>query len=134
MEPSPHASPSFARPLRLLLVDDNADGAEMLAMYLEACGHQVAVEHCGDAALKRVAGEVFDAYLLDIGLPGMDGKELARRLRRLPGQDQATLIAVTGYGQQGDGDSALEAGFDHYMVKPVKPDAILSLLEHLPRS
>ena len=114
--------------LRVLVVDDNVDGAQMLAMFLEASGHLVAVEHSGQAALVRAATESFDACLLDIGLPGMDGIELARRLREIPQTRNAMLVAITGYGLPGDGADSLKAGFDYYMVKPVDPVAVADLL------
>lgn len=114
--------------LRLLVVDDNVDGAQMLAMFLEASGHLVAVEHSGQAALTRAEAETYDAFLLDIGLPGMDGRELAHRLRALPQAANAMLVAITGYGLAGDGAESLKAGFDHYMVKPVDPVAVATLL------
>lgn len=114
--------------LRLMVVDDNVDGAQMLAMFLEASGHQVAVEHSSHSALARAQHEPFDAFLLDIGLPGMDGNELAQRLRALPLASSALLVAITGYGQQGDDDAAARAGFDHYFVKPVDPARVVSLL------
>ncbi len=120
--------------LRVLVVDDNVDGAQMLAMFLEASGHLVAVEHSGQAALARAAGASFDAFLLDIGLPGMDGKELAQRLRQLPQAREAMLVAITGYGLAGDGTDALKAGFDHYMVKPVDPLAVVELLAEIVRA
>ncbi|MCC6070134.1 ATP-binding protein [Massilia sp. GCM10020059] len=114
--------------LRVMVVDDNVDGAQMLAMFLEASGHLVAVEHSGQAALARATTESFDAFLLDIGLPGMDGKELAQRLREMPQAGKAMLVAITGYGLAGDGAESLRTGFDHYMVKPVDPLAVLGLL------
>lgn len=116
------------RPLQLLVVDDNEDGAEMLAMYLEASGHEVAIEYSATGALARAASQPFDAFLLDIGLPGMDGNELARRLRDMPGTAGAVLIAITGFGQREDGENGRQAGFDHYLVKPVDPAAIVTLL------
>ncbi len=129
---APVASPELpARPLQLLVVDDNVDGAEMLAMYLEASGHEVAIEHSAMGALTRAASQSFDAFLLDIGLPGMDGNELARHLRATPGTANATLIAITGYGQMADGETGRQAGFDHYLVKPVDPAAIVTLLAGL---
>ena len=116
--------------LRLLVVDDSIDGAHMLAMFLEASGHAVVVAHSGHGALEEVEKNVFDACLLDIGLPGMDGNELARRLRGQENTSAALLIAVTAYGQQADGPGAKGAGFDHYLVKPVDPMAIVGLLSN----
>ena len=117
------------RPLKVLIVDDNADAAAMLAMFLESRGHRVMVEHDSHAALERAACEAPDACLLDIGLPGMDGNALARALRAQAQTVSAVLIAVTGYGQERDRRDALEAGFDHHFVKPVDTAAILALLE-----
>ncbi|MFP5390075.1 MAG: ATP-binding protein [Gammaproteobacteria bacterium] len=117
--------------LRLLIVDDNEDGAEMLALFMEASGHEVVVEHSANSALARAGSEHFDAYLLDIGLPDMHGNELARQLRTIDQVGDALMVAITGYGHQADGATALKAGFDHYLVKPVDPGAIVSLLEPL---
>lgn len=114
--------------LRILVVDDNVDAAASLAMVLDAAGHQVVVEHEPYAALKRAQHTLSDVYLLDIGLPGMDGNELARCLRRIPTTTSPTLIAITGYGQTYDRDQALSAGFDHYFVKPADPTKLLHLL------
>jgi CheY-like chemotaxis protein len=114
--------------LRLLVVDDNVDAANSLAMLLEAIGHQVMVEHDSQSALARAQQESFDAYLLDIGLPGMDGNELARRLRVLPKQEKALLVAITGYGQQVDRERAIESSFDHYLVKPANPSKLAKVL------
>jgi len=79
-------------------------------------------------ALARAARQDYDGYLLDIGLPGMSGYELARRLRKLPGAERALLVAITGYGRQSDQGSAAGAGFDHYFVKPVDPGSLFALL------
>ncbi len=114
--------------LRLLVVDDNVDAANALAMFLEAAGHHVDVEHRPSAVLERVLTASYDVYLMDIGLPEMDGNALARRLRALPQSAQSTFIAVTGYGQQYDKDTAIAAGFDFYFVKPASPVELTSLL------
>jgi CheY-like chemotaxis protein len=123
--------PSFSSRLRLLVVDDNVDAATALAMLLEADGHQVEVENKAPAALKRAEVEAHDVYLLDIGLPGINGIELARRLRSLPKTAGATLIAVTGYGHQYDKDTAIAAGFDYYFVKPADATKLAQLLAQI---
>ena len=108
-----------ARALKVMVVDDNVDAAQVLAMYVGAAGHEVAVEHDPFAALARAEAFAPDACLLDIGLPGMDGHELARRLRAQPATAGALLVAVTGYGQAQDREASSRAGFDHHLVKPV---------------
>ncbi|MGZ5818696.1 MAG: ATP-binding protein [Burkholderiaceae bacterium] len=114
--------------LRLLIVDDNIDAANSLAMLLEAIGHHVTVENDSQSALALAKKESFDAYLLDIGLPGMDGNELARRLRVLPRSETALLVAISGYGQQVDRERAKESSFDHYLVKPANPAKLAKVL------
>jgi signal transduction histidine kinase/ActR/RegA family two-component response regulator len=114
--------------LRIMVVDDNVDAAAMLALLLEFNGHQVTVEHDPQLALQRAALEPFDTFLLDIGLPGMDGTELAHRLRRMPVGRKALMVAITGYGQHFDRKNALQAGFDHYFVKPIEPPKLLVML------
>ena len=116
------------RPLRILVVDDNVDAARMLAMFLEVSGHEVMVEHRAHDALTRIEEISPDVCLLDIGLPEMDGNELARRLRSLPATAGALLIAVTGYGYDSDRKTSMAAGFDHHLVKPVDPHELLALL------
>lgn len=105
--------------VRVLVVDDNEDAAEMLALSLASLGCKVRVAHDGPQALRVAGDEPFDAALLDIGLPVMDGYELAARLRELPTMRRAQLVAVTGYGQQSDRNRALAAGFELHLVKPV---------------
>ncbi|HBI68209.1 MAG TPA: hypothetical protein DDZ22_04070, partial [Massilia sp.] len=99
--------------------DDNVDAASMLAMLLEIDGHEVAVEHHPHPALERARAAPPQVCLLDIGLPDMDGKELAQRLRAQPETANSLLVAITGYGQDSDRACALDAGFDHYLVKPI---------------
>lgn len=120
--------------LRLLVVDDNEDAARMLAMLLETHGHQATVEHDPFHALERARKEKPDACLLDIGLPGMNGNELASRLRQDPEMAATVLIAITGYGQPHDRDSALAAGFHHHLVKPVSMTKLAGLLAGIKRS
>ncbi len=116
------------RPLRLLVVDDNVDAAATLGMLLEACGCEVVVENDSQRALERALRECPDVGLLDIGLPDMDGNELARRLRLDARTRRMLLVAVTGYGQDQDRRAAFEAGFDHHMVKPVDLDKLAAIL------
>jgi len=127
-EPKKPSSPA-GKLLRLLVVDDNRDAARMLAMLLETAGYHTAIEYDGQGALERAKRESFDACLLDIGLPGMDGNELARRLRGMPSARNALLIAITGYGQQFDRETSIASGFDHYFVKPVDPLKLFALLD-----
>ncbi|MDF3035708.1 MAG: hypothetical protein K0S28_982, partial [Paucimonas sp.] len=120
-----------AKPLKIMVVDDNVDAARMLAMFSETLGHDVVVEHSSEKALARAGEEKPDVYLLDIGLPGMDGNELARRLRAHPSAADAVLVAVTGYGQEQDRKGALNAGFDHHFVKPVDTRRLAQLLSEI---
>jgi CheY-like chemotaxis protein len=117
---------------RVLVVDDNRDAAESLALLLEVAGHQVRACHDGPAALERVEEFQPDVVLLDIGLPGMDGYEVARRLRALPGGRGVLLVALTGYGQDDDQRRAREAGFDHHLIKPADLEALAGLLAAAP--
>ena len=121
-------SQATAPTVRVLVVDDNVDAAGMLAMFLESCGHEVAVENDAWAALKRGAVFCPDICLLDIGLPGMDGHELARRLRSLPETAHSLLIAVTGYGQQQDKEKSVTSGFNYHFVKPMDTHRLRELL------
>jgi len=120
--------PACASRLRVLLVDDNADAAAMLALIVEAAGHAVTVEHTAQGALRHASRHPADVCLLDIGLPDINGNELARRLRTLPGMEHALLVAVTGYGQPSDRRNSHEAGFDHHFVKPVDSAQLLRML------
>ncbi len=115
-------------PLRILVVDDNVDAATTLAMLLEAAGHVVSVEHGARRAIARALEERPDVFVLDIGLPEMDGNDLARHLRSLPETAHAVYIAVTGYGQQYDRARSREAGFDHHLVKPVEAAVLMDIL------
>lgn len=123
-----NADSAPSRRLRLLVVDDNVDAAEALGMLLASCGHEVIIEHESQRALERALRERPDACLLDIGLPGMDGNELARHLRASPEMADATLIAVTGYGQDQDRHRSAHAGFHHHLVKPIVIEHLATLL------
>ena len=121
-------APACQSGLKILVVDDNRDGADTLAEMLQLLGHQVTVcYHPHDALLvaNDVAAEV---YLLDIGLPEMDGYELARRLKRQLGSMRHTLVALTGYGQADDLRKAREAGFDQHCVKPISLEKLQAIL------
>jgi signal transduction histidine kinase len=116
----------------IMVVDDNVDAAATLAMLLEASGHRVMVEHEPLHALERARKEQPRVCLLDIGLPGMDGYELARHLRAQPETSRALLVAITGYGQDSDRLLATEAGFDRHLVKPIDLDTLQAALAGLP--
>lgn len=120
--------PVQQHPLRLLVVDDNVDGARTLAMLLEAAGHNTFVVHQSTDALVRAESEVFDVCLLDIGLPEIDGNRLARRLRQKPGTAASVMIAVTGYGQEPDRKQTQDAGFALHLVKPLDAAQLFSFL------
>jgi two-component system OmpR family response regulator len=113
---------------RILVVDDNTDAVESLALLLELEGHDVRTALDGPAALDLASEFRPQAVLLDIGLPGMDGYEVARRLRERPETREALIIAITGYGQQEDRALTKAAGFDHHLVKPVDPEELGALL------
>ncbi|MET0982754.1 MAG: ATP-binding protein [Telluria sp.] len=117
--------------LRIAIVDDNEDAAATLAMFLEAFGHQVSVAYAAREALDAMPGFAPDVCLLDIGLPGMNGFDLARALRALPTTAGAVLIAVTGYAQEQDRQQALAAGFNDLFAKPVDLAALNSLLTRI---
>jgi CheY-like chemotaxis protein len=113
---------------RVLVVDDNADAAAMLAECLASLGHDVRVAHEGSAALEASATFHPDVAVLDIGLPGMSGYDLAARLRQLPGGRAMLLVAVTGYGADRDRAASMAAGFVDHLVKPVNPDRLRDIV------
>jgi CheY-like chemotaxis protein len=117
-----------ARTLRIGIVDDNVDAATMLALLLETAGHTVTIAHTAGAALVALPAFAPDVCLLDIGLPDMNGFELARALRAEPRTRQATLVAVTGYAQDKDRHEALAAGFDELLAKPVDLNTLTGVL------
>ena len=113
---------------RILLVDDNVDFVASLALILQASGHEVRVTHDGLEALEVATTFQPDFIFLDIGLPGLNGYDVARNLRQLPSTQSSILVAITGWGQAGDKRRAREAGFDHHVVKPVEPTEIHAIL------
>jgi CheY-like chemotaxis protein len=119
---------SPARPLRVLIADDNRDSAESLGMLLEMSGHEVYLAHDGLDALAAAANKLPDIALLDIGMPGMDGYEVAANIRREPWGSNITLIAITGWGQDDNKRLARTAGFDHHLTKPMDTAVLESIL------
>jgi signal transduction histidine kinase/CheY-like chemotaxis protein len=129
--PAPEpAAPAAARasPQRVLVVDDNRDAAESLALMLRLDGHEVRVAHDGPAALEAAHAFGPEVVLLDIGLPRMSGHEVAARLLQQPHGGRRLLVAMTGYGQDEDRRRSRDAGFDHHLVKPVDPQTLRDLL------
>jgi CheY-like chemotaxis protein len=116
---------------RLLVVDDNRDAGNSLAMWLRLQGHVVRVTYSGVAALELTKGYAPDVVFLDIGMPGMDGYEVGRRLWQQPGLENVVLAALTGWGQQEDRRRSAEAGFNHHLVKPPEPQAVEEVLSRL---
>jgi len=125
------ASPAASRPLKVLVVEDNVDAAESLATLLRLWNHDVNVVHDGRMALEAARRQQPEVVLLDIGLPGLDGYQVARRLREEIGLDHTLLVAMTGYGQPEDRRRSQEAGIHHHFVKPVEPLVLRNLLAGL---
>ena len=136
--PAPHAQSGAASsnpdvsPRRILIVDDNVDAADTLSMLLELDGHSVSTVYGAVEALEAAARLKPDMLFLDIGLPIIDGYEVARRLRSQPSTSGLRMVAVTGYGQKEDRERALASGFDDHMVKPVTLEALETLLRAQP--
>jgi len=120
-------TPESRHPRRVLVVDDNLDSADTMAELFRLWGYEVRTAHDGPAALACARSFRPNVVLLDVGLPGMDGYELARRLRA-EGLAGDLLVSVTGYGQEEDRRKAEEAGFDHHLTKPVNPDTLMRLV------
>jgi len=126
-EPAKAEAPAHGR--KVLVVDDNVDAATTLGELLRVLGHEVRVTHDGAAALQAAEAFLPDVVLLDIGMPGMDGYEVARRLAALKKAGRPLrIVAVTGWGQEADRRQAVEAGFDTHLVKPVDLDALVKVL------
>lgn len=128
-EPDPAAEPDRPGHLRILVVEDNADAADTLRDLLELFGHEVEVAYTGSEGLEAAHQFHPEVVLCDIGLPGMDGYAVARRLREDPETAASRLVALTGYGRDADRQLAQEAGFDLHLVKPVAPDELRQRLE-----
>jgi PAS domain S-box-containing protein len=128
----PRTAGGTARTVRVLVVDDNRDAAQSLGMLLQMLGHEVDTVTDGANALEVAASRRPHIVILDIGMPGMDGYEVVRRLRLQPTMRTTTIVALTGYGQEADRRKSAEAGFDAHLVKPVERSALEALIEALP--
>jgi len=109
-------------------VDDNKDATTSMVRLLEITGAETRNAYDGQQALALIAREEFEIALLDIGLPKVSGHDLAREIRKQEWGKKALLVALTGWGQNDDQELSKEAGFDHHLVKPVSPEALLNLL------
>jgi signal transduction histidine kinase len=116
------------RQLKVLVVDDSVDSAESMAIILEMSGHSVRKAHNGPDALRAASEYRPDVVLMDIGMPGMSGHEVAQKLRETPAMREVVLIAMTGYGRQVDREQSRAAGFDHHLVKPLDFDKLNEVL------
>jgi PAS domain S-box-containing protein len=117
----PHPSPARQSGTRILIVEDNPDAADSLRLLLQILGHEVRVARTGPDGVQVAAEWLPPVVISDIGLPGLDGYEMARRVRRIPGMENALLVALTGYGGEDDRRRSIEAGFDIHFVKPADP-------------
>jgi PAS domain S-box-containing protein len=124
----PAAADTLTRPRRVLVVDDNADVAKSMESMLESAGHEVRVATDGEHAIHLAEQYRPHAVLLDIGMPGMNGYEICRRIREQPWSKQMLIVACTGWGRPADRARAREAGFDHHLVKPTDPERLLNLI------
>jgi two-component system, sensor histidine kinase len=126
-----HSTHDGSRKCELIVADDNGDALQSLAMLLEMEGHVVRTASDGGAALALAEQKLPDVMLLDIGMPGLNGYEVAQRVRRQTGGDRVVLVALTGWGQPADRANATEAGFDHHLTKPIDYEQLAGLLSHL---
>jgi CheY-like chemotaxis protein len=122
---------STAPTRRILVVDDNADVAESLAMLVRLFNHQVMTIYTGRGALAAAVTFLPQIVFLDIGMPEMDGCDVAKRLREIPELSGTVLVALTGWGGEPNHRRAKEAGFDHYLLKPTEPSTIMQILAGL---
>jgi CheY-like chemotaxis protein len=126
------ASPKTSAGLHVLIVEDDAGFAQSMALLLGLKGHRVEIAPSGPAGVETARGAMPDVVLLDIGLPGMSGYDVARALRADPALSGAHLIAISGYGQEEDQRHALQAGFDRHLTKPFDMDTLEQILAGLP--
>lgn len=127
-------SPTLRAGLKVLVVDDNTDAADSLGELLTLTGHQSRTAYDGSEALEIATTFLPDVVLCDLGMPGIDGYEVARRLRALPAMRRATLVALTGWGSETDRERSAEAGFDTHLTKPVRLGVLQKALADAGRS
>jgi CheY-like chemotaxis protein len=127
-EDSPHDKE--AKP-RALVVDDVADVTEMLSTFLTLAGYEVITSHSAQSAIEVARCAHFDVIVSDIGMPQMDGYELAQALRAIPGYESVPLVAVTGFSRYDDRERSLQSGFTAHLTKPIDPNVLFQLLERL---
>jgi PAS domain S-box-containing protein len=130
-EPAPSTSVEAAVSKRVLIADDNRDAAESLQLWLQLAGHDVQIAGNGLEALRVAAEFKPDVALLDLGMPGLNGFDVARKIRDSAWGSDIVLVALTGWGQDEDRKQSAEAGFNHHLTKPVAPEAIESLVASL---
>ncbi len=128
IQDAPRQPEQRTRQLNIMVVDDNVDAAHMLGEWLELEGHHVDIKTDAAQALTAACEHPAEVYLLDIGLPDVNGYELAQRLKKIPGNEQAAMVAITGYGQAQDVALSLKAGFKEHFVKPLDPTRLLEVL------
>jgi len=128
--PPPAAAAKPPRGVRVLIVDDNIDATSGLSRLLQLDGYDIRVAHDGRTALVIAAAHQPEFVLLDIGLPDLDGYEVARNFRGDPRHRDAVIIGISGYGEEDHRDRAQAAGFDHHLVKPIDLDALRTILGH----
>ena len=116
------------KPLRILVVDDNVDTVLSFSMLLKVSGHDVRTAHDGPTSIHIAAEYLPDVILLDIGLPGLNGYEVAKQIRKLPALDGVVLVALTGYGQESDRQASMAAGFNHHLIKPARLEQVRKIL------
>jgi PAS domain S-box-containing protein len=130
---TPTSSQPSGQPLRILIIEDNRDAADSLRLLLSLMDHEARVAYTGPNGVAAAKELRPDVVLCDIGLPGIDGYEVARQIRRLPGMAKALLVAITGYGQDPDVQRSKEAGIDHHFLKPIDPSQLKRLLANAKR-
>jgi CheY-like chemotaxis protein len=129
--PLTRSSRECERKTRILIIDDVPDVAEMLDVLLSYAGYEVVTAHSAAAAIAEVREHHFDIIISDIGMPEMNGYELAKAVRALPGYETVPMVAVTGYSMFDDRERSLQSGFNAHMTKPIEPRALLDLIEQL---